>query len=52
MIRSSGLCTVVWTASDPNQDHLICSVGIRAEAETQWTTLVDKTEVDFQFAKH
>jgi hypothetical protein len=45
--RSSGLCTVVWTASDPNQDHLTFSVAIRAESETQWTTLVDKTDDTF-----
>ena len=45
--RSSGLCTVVWVASDPNQDLLTYSVGIRAESETQWTTLVDKTDDTF-----
>ena len=47
MTKSPGLCTVVWEASDPNQDKLIYSVAIRAESETQWTTLVDKTEDSF-----
>jgi len=47
MTRSPGLCTVVWAATDPNQDHLVYSVAIRAESEEQWTTLVDKTEDTF-----
>ena len=47
MTRSSGLCTVVWTASDPNQDQLTYSVAIRAESETPWTMLVDKTDDTF-----
>jgi len=46
-IRSPGFCTVAWTASDPNQDQLTFSVAIRAESETQWTTLVDKTDDNF-----
>jgi len=45
--KSPGLCTVVWDASDPNQDKLIYSVAIRAEADKEWTTLVDKTEDTF-----
>ena len=45
--RSPGLCTVVWEASDPNGDKLTYSVAIRAEADKQWTTLVDKTEDTF-----
>ena len=45
--RSSGLCTVVWSAGDPNQDDLTYSVAIRAETETPWTTLVDKTDDTF-----
>jgi len=44
MTKSPGLCTVVWTATDPNQDHLVYSVAIRSESEEPWTTLVDKTE--------
>jgi WD40 repeat protein len=47
LTKSSGLCTVVWTASDPNQDKLTYSVAIRSEAETQWTVLTDKTEDTF-----
>ena len=47
MTKSPGLCTVVWEATDPNQDKLIYSVAIRAESEKQWTTLVDKTEDTF-----
>jgi hypothetical protein len=48
--RGPGLCTVVWEASDPNQDQLEYSVAIRAESETAWTTLVDKTsDVFFSF---
>jgi sugar lactone lactonase YvrE len=47
MTRSPGLCTVVWAASDPNQDHLVYSVAIRSESEEQWTTLADKTEDTF-----
>jgi hypothetical protein len=47
LTKSSGLCTVVWTASDPNQDKLTYSVAIRSEAEKTWTTLVDKTEDTF-----
>ncbi len=45
--KSPGLCTVVWDASDPNQDKLTYSVAIRAESEKPWTTLVDKTEDTF-----
>jgi hypothetical protein len=45
--RGPGLCTVVWTASDPNQDHLIYSAAVRSESEEQWTVLVDKTEDTF-----
>jgi len=45
--RSPGLCTVVWEASDPNQDKLVYSVAIRAESDSQWTTLQDKTEDSF-----
>jgi len=45
--KSPGLCTVVWEASDPNQDKLTCSVAIRAESDKPWTTLVDKTEDTF-----
>lgn len=47
MIKSPGYCTVVWEASDPNQDKLTYSVAIRAESEKQWTTLVDKTDDTF-----
>jgi hypothetical protein len=47
LTKSSGLCTVVWAASDPNQDKLTYSVAIRSEAEMTWTTLVDKTEDTF-----
>jgi hypothetical protein len=47
MTKSPGLCTVVWEASDPNQDKLTYSVAIRAESEKQWTTLADKTEDTF-----
>ena len=47
MTRSPGLCTVVWSATDPNQDHLVYSVAIRSESEEQWTTLVDKSEDTF-----
>jgi sugar lactone lactonase YvrE len=45
--KSPGLCTVVWDASDPNQDKLAYSVAIRAESEKSWTTLVDKTTETF-----
>ena len=45
--KSPGYCTVVWEASDPNQDKLTYSVAIRAESDKQWTTLVDKTEDTF-----
>ena len=45
--KSPGFCTVVWEASDPNQDKLTYSVAVRAESEKQWTTLVDKTEDTF-----
>jgi len=45
--RRPGLCTVVWSASDPNQDDLIYSVAIRSEHEKDWTTLVDKTDDTF-----
>jgi WD40 repeat protein len=47
LTKSSGLCTVVWAASDPNQDKLTYSVAIRSEGEMTWTTLVDKTEDTF-----
>ncbi len=47
LTKSPGLCTVVWTASDPNQDKLTYSVAIRSAAEKTWTTLVDKTEDTF-----
>ena len=47
MTKGPGLCTVVWAASDPNQDQLTYSVAIRAESETQWTTLADKTQDTF-----
>jgi len=47
MTKSPGLCTVVWTASDPNQDHLVYSVAVRSESEEQWTALVEKTEDTF-----
>lgn len=47
MTKSPGLCTVVWAATDPNQDHLIYSVAIRAESEEPWTTLADKTDDTF-----
>ena len=47
LTKSSGLCTVVWAASDPNQDKLTYSVAIRSGAETQWTVLADKTEDTF-----
>jgi len=42
-----GYCTVVWEAKDPNDDRLTYSVSIRAETESQWTTLVDKTDDNF-----
>ena len=45
--KSPGFCTVVWEASDPNQDKLTYAVAIRAESDRQWTTLVDKTEDTF-----
>ena len=47
LTKSPGLCTVVWMASDPNQDKLTYSVAIRSEAEKTWTTLADKTEDTF-----
>jgi sugar lactone lactonase YvrE len=48
--RGPGLCTVVWEASDPNQDQLEYSVAIRGELETSWTTLADKTsDIFFSF---
>ena len=47
MTKGPGLCTVVWSASDPNQDHLVYSVAIRSESDEPWTTLVDKTEDTF-----
>ena len=47
MTQSPGYCTVVWDASDPNQDKLIYSVAIRAEGDKEWTMLVDKTEDTF-----
>lgn len=45
--KSPGFCTVVWQASDSNQDKLTYSVALRAESDTPWTTLVDKTEDTF-----
>lgn len=42
-----GYCTVVWEAKDPNDDKLTYSVSIRAESDSQWTTLVDKTDDTF-----
>ncbi len=47
LTRSPGLCTVVWAASDPNQDQLVYSLAVRSESEEQWTTLVDKTADPF-----
>jgi outer membrane protein assembly factor BamB len=47
LTKSPGLCTMVWMASDPNQDKLTYSVAIRSEAEKTWTTLADKTEDTF-----
>ncbi|HEX3627805.1 MAG TPA: hypothetical protein VH280_20540 [Verrucomicrobiae bacterium] len=40
-------CTVVWEAKDPNDDKLTYSVSIRAESDSQWTTLEDKTDDTF-----
>jgi hypothetical protein len=45
--RGPGLCTVVWEASDPNQDQLEFSVSIRSEHDKDWTTLVAKTQDTF-----
>jgi len=45
--RGPGLCTVVWEASDPNQDQLNYSVAIRSAEEKEWTTLVAKTQDTF-----
>ena len=45
--KGPGLCTIVWAASDPNQDKLTYSVAIRAEGEKAWTMLADKTEDTF-----
>ena len=42
-----GFCTIVWEAKDPNDDKLTYSVFIRAESESQWTTLVAKTDDNF-----
>lgn len=42
-----GYCTVVWEAKDPNDDKLTYSVSIRADSDSQWTTLVDKTDDNF-----
>ncbi len=42
-----GYCTVVWEAKDPNGDKLTYSVFIRAESESQWTTLAAKTDDNF-----
>jgi hypothetical protein len=47
MMKSPGQCTLVWAATDPNQDRLVYSVAIRSESEAPWTTLVDKTEDTF-----
>lgn len=42
-----GYCTVVWEAKDPNDDKMTYSVSIRAESDSQWTTLVEKTDDNF-----
>jgi streptogramin lyase len=42
-----GYCTVVWEAKDPNNDKMTYSVSIRAQSESQWTTLVNKTDDSF-----
>ncbi|HTV40137.1 MAG TPA: hypothetical protein VMF08_06165 [Candidatus Sulfotelmatobacter sp.] len=42
-----GYCTVVWEAKDPNDDKLTYSVLIRAQSDSQWTPLVDKTDDTF-----
>ncbi|HUB87940.1 MAG TPA: hypothetical protein VMB22_08620 [Verrucomicrobiae bacterium] len=47
MTQNPGYCTVLWKASDPNQDKLIYSIAIRAEADKQWTMLAAKTEDNF-----
>jgi hypothetical protein len=47
MAKSPGSCIVLWKASDPNGDNLTYSVSIRAEADPQWTRLVDKTTDTF-----
>ncbi len=47
MTKSPGYCTVVWKASDPNDDKLIYSVSIRAVSDKDWTKLADKTEDTF-----
>ena len=47
MSKNPGYCTVVWKASDPNNDQLIYSVSIRGDSDRDWTKLVDKTEDTF-----
>lgn len=47
MTKSPGYCTVVWKASDPNDDDLIYSVFIRSESDKQWTALLNKTTDTF-----
>jgi outer membrane protein assembly factor BamB len=42
-----GYCTVVWEGKDPNADKLTYSVSLRAETDSQWTTLEDKTDDNF-----
>jgi sugar lactone lactonase YvrE len=45
--KGPGMCTVVWAASDPNQDKLNYSVAVRGEADKDWTILADRTEDTF-----
>ena len=45
--KQRGYCTVVWEAKDPNDDTLRYSVFIRGVSDSQWTTLVDKTDDTF-----
>ena len=47
MTKAPGLCTVVWNATDPNQDKLTYSVAIRGESEKQWTMLMEKTDENY-----
>jgi outer membrane protein assembly factor BamB len=46
-IPRPGYCTVVWEAKDPNADKLVYSVSIRAESDSQWTILAEKTDDNF-----